>query len=164
MTKMADREYQWSFCKPIKLHFRLYLRNIFLRNPNLIETHQNIGLHIGLLCVCVCVTVTITAHDGYFIKGLLLQARRSDCSHPSQKEPVGVFRITDSGPQQHFKLIKCLGHRDVTFYIVCDQNRFVYFLQNIKAKLYPICTVAYICTKCDFDIDQYMPENRMSGR
>jgi len=75
-----------------------------------------------------------------------------------------VFRITDSGPQQHFKLIKCLGHRDVTSYIVCDQNVSVVFLQNIKAKLFPICIVAYICTECDFDIDQYMPENRMSGR
>ncbi|WAR22882.1 DFP-like protein [Mya arenaria] len=52
------------------------------------------------------IRVKIEALHGYFIRGVFLQARRSDCTH---KEPVGVFKLPDALTQKHFKLVNCLN-------------------------------------------------------
>ncbi|KAH3782683.1 hypothetical protein DPMN_160602 [Dreissena polymorpha] len=60
------------------------------------------------------IIVSLHAQDGYFIRGLLLQARRSDCLHPLQQEPVGIFDLSsaDNTTRRDFKTLTCLGRED----------------------------------------------------
>lgn len=51
--------------------------------------------------------VTVQASPDYYIKGLFIQARRANCSHPLQNEPLGVFHLKDRDPT--LKTMPCLG-------------------------------------------------------
>ncbi|XP_052256766.1 putative defense protein Hdd11-like isoform X1 [Dreissena polymorpha] len=57
------------------------------------------------------ITVKVNALDGYYIAGLLLQARRSNCSDPG---PVGIFDLSkaDSSTVQKFKTMECMERKD----------------------------------------------------
>jgi len=52
----------------------------------------------------------VAAQTGFYFRGLFLQARRANCSHPLQQEPTGVFMLPEGEYLQHRD---CFGRADV---------------------------------------------------
>ncbi|XP_053393917.1 putative ferric-chelate reductase 1 [Mercenaria mercenaria] len=57
------------------------------------------------------VQVTLRATQGYFFRGFFMQARRADCSHVFQYQPLGVFTVLPED-QNLMKTMPCLNHKD----------------------------------------------------